>query len=216
MGNPVAQREIYNLYIKAMFNTALRIVGDREEAEDVMQESFLDGFMKIGMFRGESTFGTWLKSIVVNKSIAKLRSRKVVLEEIDDNIESTFNDDVEDDFEEKMETIERIKKAIGSLPNGFRLVLSLYLFEGYDHQEIGNILGISEVSIYKRKIKTVRTFKSSTMRLEKFINNNRESFEEEVSTDLWAKLEKQLPQKKAPTMWVNSKILRIAAGIIIC
>ena len=153
VGNPVAQREIYNLYIKAMFNTALRIVGDREEAEDVMQESFLDGFMKIGMFRGESTFGAWIKSIVVNKSIAKLRSRKVVLEEIDDKMELTFLNDIDDDFEEKMETIEKVKKAIGSLPNGFRLVLSLYLFEGYDHQEIANILGISEVtsrSQYKR------------------------------------------------------------------
>jgi RNA polymerase sigma-70 factor (ECF subfamily) len=98
------------------------------------------------MFRGESTFGAWLKSIVVNKSIAKLRSRKVVLEQIDDKIELTFLDDIDDDFEEKMETIEKVKKAIGSLPNGFRLVLSLYLFEGYDHQEIGNILGISEVT----------------------------------------------------------------------
>ena len=146
VGNPVAQREIYNLYIKAMYNTALRIVGDREEAEDVIQESFLDGFMKIGMFRGESTFGAWLKSIVVNKSIAKLRSRKVVLEEIDDKMESTFKDEEEDDLEEKMETIERVKKAISSLPNGFRLVLNLYLFEGYDHQEIGSILGISEVT----------------------------------------------------------------------
>jgi RNA polymerase sigma factor (sigma-70 family) len=146
VGNPVAQREIYNLYIKAMFNTALRIVGDREEAEDVIQESFLDGFMKIGMFRGESTFGAWLKSIVVNKSIAKLRSRKVVLEEIDDKMESTFVSDDDDDLEEKMETIERIKKGITSLPNGFRVVLNLYLFEGYDHQEIGAILGISEVT----------------------------------------------------------------------
>jgi RNA polymerase sigma-70 factor (ECF subfamily) len=61
-------------------------------------------------------------------------------------MESTFRDEDEDDFEEKMEIIDRVKKAISCLPNGFRLVLSLYLFEGYDHQEIGSILGISEVT----------------------------------------------------------------------
>lgn len=146
VGNPVAQREIYNLYVKAMYNTALRIVGEREEAEDVIQESFLDGFLKIEMFRGESTFGAWLKSIVVNKSIAKLRSRKMVVEEIDDRMESTLIDDNDEDFEDKLEMIDKVKKAINSLPNGFRLVLNLYLFEGYDHQEIGGILGISEVT----------------------------------------------------------------------
>lgn len=142
----MAQREIYNLYVKAMYNTALRIVGEREEAEDVIQESFLDGFLKIEMFRGESTFGAWLKSIVVNKSIAKLRSRKMVVEEIDDRMESTLIDDNDEDFEDKLEMIDKVKKAINSLPNGFRLVLNLYLFEGYDHQEIGGILGISEVT----------------------------------------------------------------------
>lgn len=146
VGNPVAQREIYNLYVKAMYNTALRIVGEKEEAEDVIQESFLDGFLKIEMFRGESTFGAWLKSIVVNKSIAKLRSRKMVVEEIDDRMESTMIDDNDEDFEDKLEMIDKVKKAINSLPNGFRLVLNLYLFEGYDHQEIGGILGISEVT----------------------------------------------------------------------
>jgi RNA polymerase sigma factor (sigma-70 family) len=146
VGNSLAQREIYNLYVKAMFNTALRIVGDREEAEDVIQESFLDGFMKIDMFRGDSTFGAWLKSIVVNKSIAKLRSRKIVIEEIDDRMESSLTYVDEEDLEDKLEMIDKIKRVITSLPNGFRLVLNLYLFEGYDHQEIGEILGISEVT----------------------------------------------------------------------
>ena len=68
----MAQRELYNLYVKAMFNTAIRIVGERQEAEDVVQESFLDGFTKIASFRGESTFGAWLKTIVVNKSVTIL------------------------------------------------------------------------------------------------------------------------------------------------
>ena len=146
LSNSMAQRELYNLYVKAMFNTAIRIVGERQEAEDVIQESFLDGFMKIDSFRGESTFGAWLKTIVVNKSIAKLRSRKVVFEELSERATFDLVDNESDDFEDKIETVAKIKSAISSLPNGFRLVLNLYLFEGYDHQEIGNILGISEVT----------------------------------------------------------------------
>jgi RNA polymerase sigma factor (sigma-70 family) len=128
-----------------MYNTALRIVGEREEAEDVTQEAFLDGFLKLDMFRGDSTFGAWLKSIVVNKSIAKLRSKRLVFEEINER-SSDYSETVSDDFEEKEETIDKIKKAMTHLPTGFRLVLNLYLFEGYDHQEIGQILGISEIT----------------------------------------------------------------------
>lgn len=134
------------MYVKAMFNTALRIVSVREEAEDVIQESFLDGFLKIEMFRGESTFGAWLKSIVVNKAIAKLRAQKMVFEEIDNLNGGDYADNEELDFEENNETVSKIKNALNVLPNGFRLVLSLYLFEGYDHQEIGQILGINEVT----------------------------------------------------------------------
>lgn len=145
LGDNKAQSQLYHLYIKAMYNTALRIVGEREEAEDVTQEAFLDGFLKLDMFRGDSTFGAWLKSIVVNKSIAKLRSKRLVFEEINER-SSDYSETVSDDFEEKEETIDKIKKAMAHLPTGFRLVLNLYLFEGYDHQEIGQILGISEIT----------------------------------------------------------------------
>ncbi|MCP9770888.1 sigma-70 family RNA polymerase sigma factor [Lacihabitans sp. LS3-19] len=134
------------MYVKAMFNTALRIVSLREEAEDVIQESFLDGFLKIDMFRGESTFGAWLKSIVVNKAIAKLRAQKMFFEEIDNVNGGDIEDIEEPDFEETNDSVSKIKDALNILPNGFRLVLSLYLFEGYDHQEIGQILGINEVT----------------------------------------------------------------------
>jgi RNA polymerase sigma factor (sigma-70 family) len=127
-----------------MFNTALRIVGKREEAEDLLQDSFLDGFLKIENFRGESTFGAWLKSIVVNKSIARLRNQRIQWEDLDGKENFEEGEDV--DFEETEETIERIKVLLTELPSGYRVVLNLYLFEGYDHREIGNILGISEVT----------------------------------------------------------------------
>ncbi len=129
-----------------MYNTALRIVGVQEEAEDVLQEAFLDCFLKIDTFRGESTLGAWLKTIVVNKAIAKLRARKAIFEDIENHSVDLREEVSEDDFEEKVEMVDKIKKTLSQLPSGFRLVLSLYLFDGYDHQEIGSILGISEVT----------------------------------------------------------------------
>jgi RNA polymerase sigma factor (sigma-70 family) len=161
-GNSRAQYELYQRYSKAMFNTALRIVGNREEAEDALQDSFLDGFLKIDNFRGESTFGAWLKSIVVNKSIARLRNQRIQWEDLDGNENFEESEDV--DFEETEETIQRIKTLLDELPSGYRVVLNLYLFEGYDHREIGNILGISEVTsrsqFIRAKQKLVELYKN--------------------------------------------------------
>ncbi|MBX2951860.1 MAG: sigma-70 family RNA polymerase sigma factor [Leadbetterella sp.] len=144
-GNSKAQYELYRLYSKAMYNTSLRIVGNREEAEDVLQEAFLDGFMRINFYRGESTFGAWLKAIVVNKSIARLRTRRLQFEDIG-TVRVDTETDEEDDFEEDVNTIQVLKMLMNELSSGYRLVLSLYLFEGYDHREISEILGISEVT----------------------------------------------------------------------
>lgn len=141
-GQRSAQYEIYKLYSKAMYNISMRILNHEEEAEDVLQESFLDAFSRIKDFRQESTFGLWLKQIVVNKSINYLRKRKVEfistedIDVVDDS--TTINDD---DTEYK---VEQIRKAILELPDGYRVVLSLYLLEGYDHEEISHILKISE------------------------------------------------------------------------
>lgn len=162
-GNSKAQYELYRLYSKAMYNTSLRIVGNKEEAEDVLQEAFLDGFTKIDFYRGESTFGAWLKSIVVNKSIARLRNRRLQFENIDP-FEADPIDDESDDFEEDVNTIQILKMLMNELSSGYRLVLSLYLFEGYDHREISEILGISEVTsrsqFIRAKQKLVELYKA--------------------------------------------------------
>jgi RNA polymerase sigma-70 factor (ECF subfamily) len=131
----------------------MRILNHVGEAEDVLQDSFIDAFAKIGDFRQQATFGVWLKQIVVNKAINHLRSRKVELINIDTyNFGGDENDiadyEESDPYQEdntKLE-VERIRRAMEQLPEGFRVVLSLYLFEGYDHEEIGNILGISETT----------------------------------------------------------------------
>jgi RNA polymerase sigma factor (sigma-70 family) len=124
-----------------MFNISLRIVNDRDEAEDVLQEAFLDAFSRINDFRQETTFGLWLKQIVINKSINQLRKRKLDLVSLSD-IDVAEPEDV--DEEDLQLQVESVKAAISQLADGYRVVLTLYLFEGYDHQEIAGILNVSE------------------------------------------------------------------------
>lgn len=140
-GNRGAQFELYKLYANAMYNVALRIVNDDAEAEDVLQEAFLDAFNRIDSFRQETTFGLWLKQIVINRAINYLRKRKLEFVSLEDQDFSEAENEESDSAEYK---IERIKQAMNELPDGYRVVLSLYLFEGYDHEEIAHILKISE------------------------------------------------------------------------
>jgi RNA polymerase sigma-70 factor (ECF subfamily) len=144
-GDRVAQREIYRLYYKAMYNTCYRMINDQVEAEDIMQESFLAAFLKINSFKGEMSFGSWLKKIVINKTIDVLRSRKVKFEEISEkNAGAVDYKEPEPEIPDELLQIERIRNAMKSLPDGFRIVLSLSLFDGYDHEEIAMILKINE------------------------------------------------------------------------
>lgn len=142
-GDRQSQFKLYNLYAKAMYNTALRIVQDEAEAADVLQEAFIDAFTRLNSFRQESTFGLWMKQIVVNKSISTLRKRKLELQPLEDG------EAIADEGQEEDDTafqVEAIKTAINQLPDGYRLVLTLYLLEGYDHEEIAHILRISEAT----------------------------------------------------------------------
>lgn len=141
-GSKKAQFQLYKLYYKAMYSVSLRILNDEMEAEDVMQEAFLKAFKKIDTYKGEVSFGAWLKKIVVNRSLDVLKKRKVQFEEINER-----NSQVVDyQMGTKEIDVRAIKKAIQSLPDGYRVVLSLYLIEGYDHDEISQILGISNSS----------------------------------------------------------------------
>jgi len=142
-GNRQAQYQLYKLYSKAMFNICCRMMNDRSDAEDMLQESFSEAFRRLDSFRFESTFGAWLKMIVVNKCINEIKRKKAQLEFFDDM--SPFEDE-EDLTEEQGSGLspELVKKAMNELPKGSRMIFSLYLLEGYDHQEISQILNISE------------------------------------------------------------------------
>jgi len=143
-GDQKAQFQIYKLYYKAMYNTSLRIVTDTMEAEDIMQESFLSAFEKIDTYSGTVSFGAWLKRIVINRSLDSLSKKKAVFEDIEYHIgirdegpeESLKNEDTD-------LKVEAVKEAIDRLPDGYRVILTLYLLEGYDHDEIAEIMNIS-------------------------------------------------------------------------
>ena len=141
-GDTKAQFELYRLYYKPMYNVSLSMVGNAVEAEDVMQEAFLNAFTKIDTYEGVVSFGAWLKKIVINRSLDHLKKRKVKFEELNEKIP----DEEPSGLEISEIQLEQLKKAIQQLPDGYRVVLSLYLLEGYDHEEISQILGISNVS----------------------------------------------------------------------
>ncbi|HAJ82819.1 MULTISPECIES: RNA polymerase sigma factor [Zunongwangia] len=145
LGNQRAQMEIYNRYYRAMYNTALRIVHHSAEAEDIMQESFLSAFEKIDQFKAEASFGAWLKRIVVNNSINAHSKRSKYEEvsykdylknEIDDNEGITTTDT-------QNQKVKMVLNAMQELKENYRICLTLHLIEGYDYEEIGDILNIS-------------------------------------------------------------------------
>lgn len=145
-GDRNAQMELYYRYYKAMYNTSLRILGRIEDAEDAMQEGFIKAFRRIHEFEGRSGFGHWLKTIVINTSIDRFRKRRRLMEaELSEENIAEEGDDWHDGADEEDMAIqaEQIRKAILQLPEGYRVVVSLHLLEGYDHEEIGQILGIS-------------------------------------------------------------------------
>jgi len=158
-GNSKAQYQLYQLYAKAMLNTCYRMMNSQAEAEDMLQEAFTEAFMKLHTFRYESTFGAWLKRIVVNKCINEIKRRKTDLNFVEDI--TVFSERKEDDEINVGLSVKDIKKATESLPDGSRMIFSLYLLEGYDHREIAQILNVSESnskSQYmraKRKVKEI-------------------------------------------------------------
>lgn len=142
-GNRKAQFELYQLYSKAMFNICLRMMSTREEAEDILQEAFAEAFRKLDTFRYESTFGAWMKRIVVNRCINELKRKRAELQYFDDMSKWEVSIS-EPEVREEGLSVDQVKNAMAVLPEGSKIVFSLYLLEGYDHREISEILGISE------------------------------------------------------------------------
>ena len=142
-GDREAHYKIYKLYSRSMYNVGYRIVNNTEEAEDVLQEAFVSAFKNLHHYRGDSTFGAWLKRIVVNRAINYLKKKR--LERLPEDEHWDVKEEEENnDFESFPFTVDQVRSAIENLPDGYRTVLSLYLLEGYDHGEIAEIMGITE------------------------------------------------------------------------
>ena len=141
--NRKAQLALYKQYCDGMFIVALRYMKDEAMAKDAAQEGFIKAFKKIEQFKGDVTFGAWLKRIVINTCLDALKARKLETEPLYDETlrlaedESDWN--VSDD-----RTVDEVLEAIEKLGDNYRDVTKLFLLEGYDHQEIADILGITE------------------------------------------------------------------------
>ena len=140
-GRSEAYEKLYKLYSRAMYNVCFRIVNDHNEAEDVLQEGFVSAFKNLTSYKGEASFGAWLKRIMINKALNTMKKKSVETVPYDSGLENIGENST---VPEPVYSVETILKAIRQLPEGYRVVFSLYLLEGYDHGEISEILGISE------------------------------------------------------------------------
>lgn len=169
--NRKAQMQLYNTYCNGMYIVAKRFLKDASDAEDIVQESFIKAFTKLHQYNAEVTFGVWLKRIVINSCIDFLKSRKKQLVELKDVHLKVIDTPCEDKWlVDDAVTLCDVKKAINKLPEKYQYVVMLYLIEGYDHQEISEILNISEVASRtqllrgKQKLQELLIFKKNGKR----------------------------------------------------
>lgn len=138
-----AQFVLYRKFARTMYNTCYRMLKNNEDAEDVMQESFLSAFRKIGTYGGQVPFDAWLRRIVINRSLDHLRAGKNLKFESSDTLEIPVEDFSEDPGQITYELKTRMMHGLMKLAEGYRVIINLYYFEGYDHEEIASILRIS-------------------------------------------------------------------------
>ena len=161
-----AQIEIYKLYYKAMYNTCLRIVNNSTDAEDIMQESFLDAFRKLDMFNEKGSFGSWLKRIVVNKSLDFLKTKKDIRRLDDVKVELMELAEIQEEGNSMVDIdvqLLEVTEGMKRLPDHYRIIVSLYLMEGYDHNEIARILNLSYENVRVRYIRAKKKLISEIM-----------------------------------------------------
>ena len=164
LNDRTAQMKIYNLYYKAMYNTSFHIVNDSFTAEDIMQDAFIDAFSKISKFEWRSSFGAWLKRIVVNKSIDSIKRNKNTVE-LNDEVANIEDESEAIGFENMQCKLDEIKISLESLSDKYRTILVLHLFEGYDHQEISQILNLPYNNVRVRYMRAKRKLIEGVIKL---------------------------------------------------
>lgn len=144
-GNIAAFELIYERYHRRTYSLCLRMTSSQTEAEDLTQEVFIQLFRKIGSFRGDSAFSTWLHRLTVNQVLMHFRRRSVKNERTSEDGEMPEQTVRGSADPNKMQVVDRIalKNAIAELPNGYRNVFVLHDVEGFEHEEVARIMGIS-------------------------------------------------------------------------
>lgn len=163
-GSGRAQKAIYDILSPKMMSVCLRYMGSRDAAEDVLQDGFVTLFSKLDSYSGEGSFEGWARKIFVNTALMSLRKHDVLQESED--VETAFNVSSQTPSATSQIGYKELMKLISELPPGFRTVFNMYVIEGYSHKEIGEALGISEVTS-RSQLQRARTM------LQNKINNNR-------------------------------------------
>ena len=144
-GDAAAFEQLYRQHYRRVYSLCLRMLGSTTQAEDLTQEVFLQVFRKLGSFRGDSQFTTWLHRLTVNQVLMHFRKRGVKLEHTSE--EGDFTNVVETPLQStrRISMVDRLalEKAIAELPPGYRTVFALHDIEGYEHEEIADMLGVS-------------------------------------------------------------------------
>ena len=157
--NEQALMKLYDICSKAAFNASYNIVSDRDDAEEITQDAIMTAFSLLGNFEGtEASFIAWVKKIAVNKSIDRYRRESRMPSRIDveefKEIEFVKYDD------DELYSVEQIKKVIESLPEGYRIVITLRLLEDMEYEEIARVLGINESSVRSQYARGIARLKS--------------------------------------------------------
>jgi RNA polymerase sigma factor (sigma-70 family) len=156
-GEVKAQFILYKQYSKAMYNIAIRFLNNKMDAEDILQESFVTAFEKLGELTNDNSFGSWLKRIIINNCISHIRRNKIEFDDIDIHVSAEETGSEEEDLSIDPHVVH---EAIKELPGGGRTILVLHALEGYKHREIAEMLSISEStskSQYKRALGILQT-----------------------------------------------------------
>ncbi len=155
----LACKQLYLQYADAMYNICLRILQHQAEAEDALQEAFIKVFNNIQQYRNESSIGSWIKQIVTNTCLNVLKKRKITFDELKDDVNESESVSENESENGNDYSVDDIKKVIEELPQGYRVVFNLYMFEDYSHKQIADMLEISESTAKTQLFKAKRKLK---------------------------------------------------------
>ena len=145
MGNRTAQLELYRRFSRPLYAACLRIIGRPEEAEEAMQDAILKVLTRIDQYRPTQSFESWIRQVAVHTAIDYVRQQLPAMEELSDNYQEPDPDEWDEEI--LAESVQQVKGAIQTMASGYRIVLSLYFFEGYDLEEIAEILQAKPASV---------------------------------------------------------------------